>query len=469
MTELPGIGATLEQKIVALLETGTIPAAEKLRAKFPPGLVAITRLPGLGPKRARLLHARARHRLAAGASRGGACADGCARCAGSVRSSRPTCSRRSSSASTSGPPKRLLLPDAVELGEALAAGLREHGPADAHVALAGSARRLAETVKDIDLIATTVEPAALTDSLCPPSSRSRAPPRRARRARARVTHSGVRVDLRIGAPPQRRQPPAALHRLRRTQRRAARARGAERPAHLRVRDRGRRAPAQSSLYEDEAEVYERARLRVHPARAARGSRRARCGGARRPRPPGADRARDELRGDLHCHTVASDGRATVEEMARAARELGYEYLAITDHSASHGFGHDVSPDELSAANRACARGERADRGHRAARRQRGQHPSRRIARLRGRAARRARLGDRERAHGLRDGRAGDDGAHDRGDRASARGCDRPPDRPHARAPPPLCARPRRRVRSGGEHAARCSRSTPTPAGATSRS
>src|SRR5947208_5729277 len=55
VTELPGIGRTLEEKILALLDTGTIPAAEKLRAKFPPGLIDLTRLPGLGPKRARKL------------------------------------------------------------------------------------------------------------------------------------------------------------------------------------------------------------------------------------------------------------------------------------------------------------------------------------------------------------------------------------------------------------------------------
>src|SRR5438132_8355669 len=55
-TELPGIGATLQEKIQALVETGEIPAAQKLRAKFPPGLIAVTRLPGLGPKRARILH-----------------------------------------------------------------------------------------------------------------------------------------------------------------------------------------------------------------------------------------------------------------------------------------------------------------------------------------------------------------------------------------------------------------------------
>ncbi len=54
----------------------------------------------------------------------------------------------------------------------------------------------------------------------------------------------------------------------------------------------------------------------------------------------------DIRGDLHCHTVASDGHGTIAEMASAARELGYEYVAITDHSASHGFGNDVSADEL---------------------------------------------------------------------------------------------------------------------------
>jgi DNA polymerase (family X) len=54
----------------------------------------------------------------------------------------------------------------------------------------------------------------------------------------------------------------------------------------------------------------------------------------------------DIRGDLHSHTVASDGKNTIEEMALAARERGYEYLAITDHSATHGFGNDVSPEEL---------------------------------------------------------------------------------------------------------------------------
>src|ERR1700689_3790255 len=52
-TELPGIGATIQEKVLALADTGSIPAAEKLRAKFPAGLLEVTRVPGLGPKRAR--------------------------------------------------------------------------------------------------------------------------------------------------------------------------------------------------------------------------------------------------------------------------------------------------------------------------------------------------------------------------------------------------------------------------------
>jgi DNA polymerase (family X) len=57
---------------------------------------------------------------------------------------------------------------------------------------------------------------------------------------------------------------------------------------------------------------------------------------------------EDLRGDLHCHTTLSDGREDVEEMAEAARAKGYEYLAITDHSATHGFGDHVEPDALRA-------------------------------------------------------------------------------------------------------------------------
>jgi DNA polymerase (family 10) len=55
---------------------------------------------------------------------------------------------------------------------------------------------------------------------------------------------------------------------------------------------------------------------------------------------------DDIRGDLHCHTTLSDGRNSLEEMAEAGRRRGYAYLAVTDHSATHGFGNDVSARQL---------------------------------------------------------------------------------------------------------------------------
>src|SRR3954453_13140306 len=57
---------------------------------------------------------------------------------------------------------------------------------------------------------------------------------------------------------------------------------------------------------------------------------------------------EDLRGDLHCHTTLSDGRQTAEQMAEAALARGWEYLAITDHSASHGFGDHVTGEALEA-------------------------------------------------------------------------------------------------------------------------
>src|SRR3954465_9175234 len=57
---------------------------------------------------------------------------------------------------------------------------------------------------------------------------------------------------------------------------------------------------------------------------------------------------EDLRGDLHCHTTLSDGRQTAEQMGEAAAARGWEYLAITDHSASHGFGNHVTDEALEA-------------------------------------------------------------------------------------------------------------------------
>jgi DNA polymerase (family 10) len=104
------------------------------------------------------------------------------------------------------------------------------------------------------------------------------------------------------------------------------------------------ATGETERYATEAEVYERLGLAGIPPelREDRGELAAAANGTL----PQRLIEVEDLRGDLHMHTKLSDGRNTIEQMALAARDRGLEYIAITDHSATHGFGDDVSPDQL---------------------------------------------------------------------------------------------------------------------------
>ena len=117
--------STLQEKILALVETGTIPAAEKLRAKFPPGLIAITRLPGLGPKRARLLHSELGIDSLEALREAALAAAPAHRARARAEARGTACWRRSPTAPASAPAPRVLLPRALELGEPLVAGADE--------------------------------------------------------------------------------------------------------------------------------------------------------------------------------------------------------------------------------------------------------------------------------------------------------------------------------------------------------
>jgi DNA polymerase (family 10) len=348
---LKGIGETLQEKIGALCETGTIPAAEKLRAKFPAGLVEITRLPGIGAKRARLLHSALgidspqALREAALAQRVREVKGLGARFEEGVLSALDRAAEDPGGGG--GGRARLLLPQALELAEALVRGLGEEGSAgegaSVTVMVAGSARRMADSVKDIDLIAITKRPVALARRLAKLEEIESVSSASALGARGRA-HVGVGVDLRIGRP---RELGNLLQHFTGSGRHNAALRELAVRRGLHVSEHGVLSDADGATrtHGSEREVYEAVGLAyIEPElREDRGELRAALDGGK-----GLPRLieRGDIRGDLHCHTIASDGHNTIAEMAAAARELGYEYLAITDHSASHGFGNDVSPDEL---------------------------------------------------------------------------------------------------------------------------
>jgi len=336
-TELPGIGRTLEEKIVALLETGTIPSAQRLRAKYPPGLLDLRRLPGLGPKRARRLFdelgidsldalrtAAEGHRLR------------------DVRGFGVRFEESVLAALAAGvgewPPPRTLLPKALGVGEQIVAALREH-PAAGRVELGGSVRRLTDSVKDLDVIATASDPAALGAALAEVDAIESSAATGSAGARGR-THGGLPVDLRMVADGQfgnlqQHFTGSQAHNL------ALREAAVRRGLHVSEYGVLDDATGRTVHSATEEEVYALLGLPLIPPE-LREDRGELAPGFVVPRLVTVE----DLRGDLHCHTVLSDGRNTLEDMALAARDRGYEYLAVTDHSATHGFGNDVSPDAL---------------------------------------------------------------------------------------------------------------------------
>jgi DNA polymerase (family X) len=337
--ELAGVGRTIAEKIDALLDTGSIPSADKLKARIPPGLVEVTRVPGLGPKRARLLYEHlgiASLQELRTAAKEGRLTD--------VPGFGPKAQEKllaELAVGADGRPKvRLLLSKALTVGEELVTGLRDH-PAALRVELAGSARRRVDAVKDLDIVAAASDAEALAKhfgSLEAVDVLHSSGPAGAKA----LTHSGLPVDLRIV--PEEAFGSLLQHftgsgRHNEALRTAAVKRGLHVSEYGIADDESGDVLACTS----EEEVYERLGMSWIPPelRENRGELEA----AREGRLPRLIEL-DEIRGDLHMHTTLSDGHASIEEMASTARERGYDYVAITDHSASHGFGNDVPPDEL---------------------------------------------------------------------------------------------------------------------------
>ena len=344
-TELPGIGSIIQEKVIALADDGVIPAAAKLRAKFPPGLLEITRLPGLGPKRARRLYEELsidslQALIAAAEAQQIRKLKGFGPKAEESFLAAATAALAEQAADNGGRSGRIVLNKALTVGEQLVAALREH-PASERVELAGSARRMTDSVKDLDVIATARDPLALAQAAAALELVESAQTPGEAGVRLR-THTGLKVDLRIVEPDQFGN--LLQHFTGSKQHNMALRDGAVRKG-LHVSEYGvlDDATGETHRCEREEQVYELLGLEyIEPElRENRGELEAAATGSL----PELIEVGD-LEGDLHCHTTASDGTASIEEMALAARDAGYSYLAITDHSASFGFGDEVSADKL---------------------------------------------------------------------------------------------------------------------------
>jgi DNA polymerase (family X) len=365
LTEVPGIGDALAKKITDVLARGSTDLLDRLRAKHPPGILELLRVPELGPKKIAALHAALG--VASVAELEAACL------AGRVRGVKGFGEKtegkilegirrlRTEPADT-----RVLLADALEAGEAIVAHLRG-APAALEVALAGSARRGRETVGDLDVVAASTDPAAVTARFLAFPLVKQVLAQGDTKTTVRLA-TGLQVDLRI-VPPE--DFATLLHHFTGSKAHHVKLRGLARDRGFTLSEWGlyRLPPRRPRGAGDGAAADaapEAERLRLDPGakveirsedalyralglapvppelREDQGELEAALAGT----VPDDLVALEDVRGLVHCHTTWSDGRATLLEMARAAEALGAEYLTVTDHSGAAHYAGGLDSDRI---------------------------------------------------------------------------------------------------------------------------
>jgi DNA polymerase (family 10) len=349
LTEVPGIGEALARKIADLHATGHVALLDRLRAEMPPGILRLLEVPDLGPRKIAALRAA----LGVGSldELEAACVAGRVRTVKGFgeRTERKILEgiRRLLARETRTP-----LGEALEVGEEILAHLRG-SPAALRADLAGSARRFRETVGDLDLVAATRAPAVLAERFLAFPAIAEVIGRGDTKVSARLSN-GIQVDLRM-VPPE--DYATLLHHLTGSKAHHVKLRGIARERGFTLSEWGLfRLPAGGVPAEAESDPGDKVEVReeedlyralgmqpVPPElREDAGEVEAALAGQI---PEDLVRIED-VRGMVHCHTRWSDGRATVEEMARAAEAMGMEYLTITDHSRAAAYAGGLDADRL---------------------------------------------------------------------------------------------------------------------------
>lgn len=336
LTELSGIGADLAGKIAEVVATGHVAMLDRLHGELPAGLVELLRVPGIGPKRAKMLHDKLGIASMAGLQSAAA--------AGKLRGlpglgDKSIAAIAAAAKTQTEQPRRLLLASALPEAEALLKHLRA-AQGIGQCVVAGSYRRQRETVGDLDFLATARNSQPVIEHFVAYDRVAKVLAQGPTRATVILT-SGLQVDLRV-VPAESYG--AALvyftgskaHNI--ALRKLAQARG------LKLNEYGVFKGDRAVAGETETSVYRAVGLRPMPPelREDRGE----IEWARK-RPFPALIELDDLQGDLHSHSKASDGQATIGEMAEAAKKFGLSYLAITEHSRRLGIAHGLDSRRLS--------------------------------------------------------------------------------------------------------------------------
>lgn len=338
--EVRGIGPGLVAGIAEIVLTGTLSLLTELRAEFPAGVQDLLRIPGLGPKRLRLLIEKLEIDSTAALER--ACREGrVAQLPGFGAKSQEKLLQGLSSLQKLG--ERHLLPAARAAAQALARHLSVH-PAVTAVEIAGSLRRSCETIGDLDLLAAVAEEEreAVVEHFLAAPAVLQSIERGTTKAAAVVT-GGIRADLRLVEGSEFAA--ALLHFTGSKEHNVAlRARAKSRGWILNeyglhaARESGEATRERRFALASERAIYDKLGLAWIPPEAREGLGElelAESGAIAEPVAVG------DLRGTLHVHTDWSDGIAPLEGMAAAAGNLGWEYLGIADHSRAAAYARGL--------------------------------------------------------------------------------------------------------------------------------
>jgi DNA polymerase (family 10) len=321
LTELPGIGKELAAKIVEILETGTAQALENLKKKVPAGVIEMLKIPGLGPKRVSALYhdlkieSLAALKQAAEAGRVQALPGFGSKTEQHIREAAAALSQR---------PLRVSIALARPPVAALSSYLQQV-PGVLEVAVAGSFRRCKETVGDIDILVTAGENSPVMERFAGFEDVGQVLARGPTKSSI-VLRSGLQVDLRRVA---QESFGAALQYFTGSQAHNIAIRRIGRQHGLKINEYGVFNTDGKVAGETEESVYRALGLPWFPPelREDRGEIEA----ARENRLPELVELAD-IKGELHSHTHATDGRNSLAEMAQGAKRCGLQYLAVTDHS-----------------------------------------------------------------------------------------------------------------------------------------
>lgn len=332
LSELPGIGKDLAGKIADIVKTGRFSLLDQLKKQLPGQLGEMTALPGLGPKRVKLLYDKLKVRTLDDLRR--AIKRGHLR---ELRGFGPAMEAKLAAAlERPVAVKRFKLAVAEAEAEALVGYLRDDG----RVVVAGSYRRRRDTVGDLDVLVTSKRGADVGDKLVGYENVADVLAHGPTRTTV-VLRSGLQVDVR--AVPEESYGAALLYFTGSKSHNIA-LRGIANERKWKLNEYGLFAGKRRIAGATEEEIYAKLGLAYVPPemREDRGE----IALAKADQLPRLVSVSD-IRGDLHVHSDWTDGTATIEAMAAAAQARGYEYMALTDHSRRVAMAHGLDPARVS--------------------------------------------------------------------------------------------------------------------------